>query len=270
MNSDDADDLRAAAGTWPEPFRLVLRERCTSTNDEARQLASQGAPDGWTVLALEQTHGRGRRGAAWFSPAGGALAFTIVLRPPEPKALWPRLALAAGVAVAEAIEGFTAEVGIKWPNDVWVGGKKIAGILVESGADFALVGIGVNIGARNFPPDLADLATSLALAGATGVARCEVLTAMIGRFAVRRRQIDGDLPDLLDAVRCRCVLSGRRISYTDALEREKIAHVEGIGPGGELRVLSDDGYREGLLQADLIRILPSGGGDDFNRRIPAP
>src|SRR5690606_27005225 len=110
---------------------------------------------------------------------GESLAFSILFRPSEPKALWPRLALAAGLAVAEALEEYLPLVGIKWPNDVWVKGKKIAGILVEAGHDYAIVGIGLNVSSLSFPPEVSETATSLALETGHPPSRPEVLASVI-------------------------------------------------------------------------------------------
>src|SRR5512134_2109839 len=158
------DDFTGIASEFPDPFRLLIRETAGSTNDELRALAAAGSPDGLVLLALQQTAGRGRRGAAWFCPAGESLAFSILVRPAEPKALWPRLALAAGLAVAEAAESFGPPAGIKWPNDVWIGRRKVAGILVEAGPDFAIVGIGLNVHTTSFPAEVSEIATSLRIA----------------------------------------------------------------------------------------------------------
>lgn len=247
------EEFRQAASVFPDPFRLMLRESTASTNDDLRKLAEDGAPEGLVLLALEQTHGRGRRGAAWFSAAGESLAFSILLRPDEPKSLWPRLALAAGAAVAEAVETFGVQAGIKWPNDVWVRGLKIAGILVEAGNDFAIVGIGLNVGCREFPRDVADIATSLAIETATHIPRGEVLGAVIRRFATRQRQIGSEFDLLLSSVRQHCVLSGRRVSLLTP-NGAKAGLVEGIAPGGELLLRTETGL-ERLIQADEVRIL---------------
>src|SRR6478752_10697504 len=195
------EDFTLAAADFPEPFRLLIRESVESTNDEVRALAEAGAPDGRIVLAERQTAGRGRRGAAWFSPAGESLAFSILVRPEEPKALWPRLALAAGLAVAEALETFGGQSGIKWPNDVWLGDRKAAGILVEAGADFAVVGIGLNVNTLEFPPEVAEIATSLRIETGRVFSRAEVLGEIIRKFAGRRRQIGDDFEALISAVR---------------------------------------------------------------------
>jgi BirA family biotin operon repressor/biotin-[acetyl-CoA-carboxylase] ligase len=249
-----SEDFTAAAADFPEPFRLLVRESAESTNDEVRLLGQAGAADGLVVLAERQTAGRGRRGAAWFSPAGESLAFSILIRPEEPKSLWPRLALAAGLAVAEAVETFGAQAGIKWPNDVWIGHRKTAGILVEAGSDFAIIGIGLNVNTTEFPPEVSEIATSLRLETSQAFSRAEVLGTVIRRFARRRHQISGDFEELLSAVRLRCVLTGKRVSLTTA-SGPRIGIIEGIAAGGELLLRSEQGL-ERLIQADEVRLLP--------------
>ena len=238
---------------FPDPFRLLVRDKAASTNDEVRRLAEEGAPDGLVLLAREQTAGRGRRGAAWFAAPGDSLAFSILVRPEAPKALWPRLALAAGLAVTEAVESFGVEAGIKWPNDVWARRLKLAGILVEAGRDFAVVGIGLNVNTRSFPPEVADIATSLQLETRREIPPAEVLAAVVRRFAARHRQIAGDFGELVDSVRQRCVLTGHQVTLLTSAG-PKSGRVEGIAPGGELMLRSTAGL-ENLIQADEVRIL---------------
>jgi BirA family biotin operon repressor/biotin-[acetyl-CoA-carboxylase] ligase len=247
------DDFAGAASTFPDPFRLLIRETAASTNDEARILGQAGTPGGLVVLALQQTAGRGRRGAAWFSQTGESLAFSILIRPEEPKALWPRLALATGLAVAEAVESFGLTAGIKWPNDVWIRNRKVAGILVEAGSDFVIIGIGLNVNSREFPEEVANIATSLRLESGRDVPRHEVLGALIRRFALRQCQIGAEFGELLDAVRQHCVLTGNRVSLTTSGGLKK-GTVEGIAPGGELMLRSEAGL-ENLIQADEVRII---------------
>jgi BirA family biotin operon repressor/biotin-[acetyl-CoA-carboxylase] ligase len=238
--------------TVPPPFTLLSRESLASTNDEARSLAENGAADGLVVLAERQTSGRGRRGAAWFAKPGESLAFSIIVRPPEPKALWPRLALATGLAVAEAAESCVPVVGIKWPNDVWIARKKVAGILVEAGQDFAIVGIGINVNTLEFPPEVAGIATSLQLAAGRPLEREHVLTMILRHFDLRRRQIAAGFDELLDAVRLRCVLTGQAVTLITASgPREGV--IEGIGPGGELLLRTANGL-ERVIQADEVRL----------------
>ncbi len=251
----DREDFNTAAAAFPDPFRLLIRESVESTNDDLRLLGQAGIPEGLILLAEHQTAGRGRRGAAWFSPAGESLAFSILLRPEEPKSLWPRLALATGLAVAEAIESCGLQAGIKWPNDVWISQRKVAGILVEAGADFVVIGIGLNINSTGFPPEVAAIATSLCIEGSQKFSRAEVLAAIIGRFASRRWQINQDFSDMISAVRERCVLTGKRVSLTTASGR-RIGVVEGIADGGELLLRTEAGL-ERLIQADEVRLLPT-------------
>ena len=145
-----------------------------STNDVARDWALAGAPDGALVAAARQTRGRGRRERTWDSPAGTGLYASFVLRPKCPAEEAPNLAIVAGIAAFRALEkAGVANLRIKWPNDVLASGNKIGGVLVEPrlGAgriEFAVVGIGINVGqgAGDFPPDLRLPATSCRLESA--------------------------------------------------------------------------------------------------------
>jgi BirA family biotin operon repressor/biotin-[acetyl-CoA-carboxylase] ligase len=134
-------------------------ETLTSTNERARELAETGAPHGAMVTADEQTAGRGRQGRSWVTPRGQAIAASIVLRDYD-----DLLPLRAGLAVAD-VAGPSALV--KWPNDVWLDGRKVAGILVEARADpgWAVLGIGVNVAVDpdTLPPDAAEVAGTLGL-----------------------------------------------------------------------------------------------------------
>ena len=135
-----------------------------STNQRGKELAAAGAPHGTVVTADEQTAGRGRQGRSWVAPPGRALLMSLVLRDLDER--FPLVPLAAAVAVCRA---FPQADGIKWPNDVWVGGRKVAGILVEGRPrdGWAVLGIGLNVAteAGEFPEDLRDTATSLRAAG---------------------------------------------------------------------------------------------------------
>lgn len=245
-------DLAAAGPLLPDSMRLFIREEVDSTNDEIRRLGLNGSPDGTILIADRQTAGRGRRGAKWVCPPGEALAFSVLVRPAEAKALWPRLALAAGLAVAEALESYGVEAGIKWPNDVWVGAKKICGVLVESEGDFAIIGIGLNVNPVSFPDDLVVTATSLAIETGSAVDRAQVLGTVLQRLERSRHQIGADFPHLLRAVRERCVLTGKRIRL-HAADGLREGFCEGVGDGGEL-LLSVNGCVERILQADEIRL----------------
>ncbi len=152
------------------PLRIV--SETTSTNDDAKEAARTGAPHGALFVAESQTRGRGRQGRAWLANRGENLLFSIVLRIPCPPARVPPLSLVVGLAVRDAIARVLPKkrVQVKWPNDVVVGEKKIAGILIESAlagskVDHLVVGIGINVHARELPDEIASIATSIALEG---------------------------------------------------------------------------------------------------------
>jgi len=235
----------------PDPFRLWWREKVLSTSDEVRLLAEDGMEEGLVFVAEEQVSGRGRRGAEWFSPPGESLAFSVLLRPAEPKAFWYRLSLVAGLAVAETLEKFVPLVEIKWPNDVLIGGKKIAGILVEAGKDFVVVGIGINVNTEKFPEGLA--ATSLCIEAGRPIAREEVLLGVVNRLAVHSARLDEGFKDVIEGIRERCYLTGNQVSLTCADQRRK-GVVKGLGSGGEL-LLECEGGTEKIHQADEVRII---------------
>lgn len=232
----------------PDGWRLEVVDETGSTNDEIRSRVNEAG--GLAVLAECQTAGRGRRGAAWLSAPGESLTFSVLLRPVDAKALWPRLSLATGLAVAEALGRFGVEAQIKWPNDVLVGGKKICGILVEAAADFVIVGIGLNVGTRKFPVGLE--ATSMCLESGAEVERSEVLSQVLRSLSGWSGEIGSGFPDLLERVRERCALTGESVSLMSG-ERSVNGRVAGIGDGGELLVETEAGI-ERFLQAHEVRV----------------
>jgi len=151
---------------------LIARASVESTNDVAWDALAAGAHDGTVVAADLQTRGRGREGRVWHTPAGLGLAMSLVLRPGCERHMLTVLPLAAGLALARALERAGAAPQLKWPNDVLIGGRKVSGILCESrrgpdGDDAIVVGIGVNVlqRAEDFPEDVRAIATSLAIEG---------------------------------------------------------------------------------------------------------
>ncbi len=250
-NEWDGGILSELSSDWAK--RVIFLPECGSTNDEARRLALKGAPHLSVVLTERQTAGRGRRGQAWICPPGQGLAFTLILRPSEAPALWSRLALAAGLAMAEGLDAFGLSAGVKWPNDVWVAGKKICGILVEADAGFVVVGVGMNINVTEFPEGLAHPATSLALELGRTVSREEVLVSCLKKLEGRIGQIGLGFGDLLESWSTRCVLTGNdvRLNAGGVL---KTGRVEGISSQGELILRTATGL-ERVLQANEIRLL---------------
>ncbi len=142
----------------------VALDRCMSTNDEARKRAVGGAVHGTVVVSDVQIKGRGRLGRNWYSPKGKHVYLSVILRPNWPVKSLPLVSLATGVALFELVKKEGLLATLKWPNDIYVGDKKLAGILCESSArgkrvDFVIVGIGLNVAAEDFPVELQ--ATSL-------------------------------------------------------------------------------------------------------------
>jgi BirA family biotin operon repressor/biotin-[acetyl-CoA-carboxylase] ligase len=141
--------------------KIEWHDTIDSTMHRAAELAAQGCPTGTIVGAHAQTAGQGRLGRAWHS-TGGGLYFTIVLRPKIELRDLPVITLALGVAVADAIQMFAGlPVDLRWPNDVLVGNRKLAGILAQWHEGAVLAGIGLNVSQQQFPPELAAIATSI-------------------------------------------------------------------------------------------------------------
>jgi len=160
-----------------------------STNDLAHRLALEGALHGETVVAEHQTAGRGRRGRTWVSPPGKNLYLSVVLRPELPPQRAPELTFVAAVAVAEALGDANVPARIKWPNDVEVGGKKLAGILTELHAEpdrvsAVILGIGVNLNlaAEDLPAELRSTATSARIVRGEPVPRALFAAALLGKL----------------------------------------------------------------------------------------
>lgn len=205
--------------------RLHLR-RASSTNDRLQALARAGAPHGTLVTAEEQSAGRGRQGRYWTAPAGRALLCSVLVRDP------PRLlSLAAGVAVAEVV-GETAR--LKWPNDVLVDGRKVAGVLVEGRPQegWAVVGIGINVAVRlaDLPAELQGIASTLGLEPAA-------VEGVLARLLVElERALALPSAGVLDALRVRDALAGREVSWSGGRGR-----AAGIDRDGRLLVERPDG-----------------------------
>ena len=200
-----------------------------STNERAKALARAGAPHGTLVTASEQTAGRGRQGRTWLARPGSAVLMSVVLRdPPE------SLPLAAAVAVVEAVP---ADCQIKWPNDVLLDGRKLAGILVEGRPQegWAVLGIGLNVStpAADFPAELRDIATSLAAALGEAPATEEVLAALLARLDTR---LASPLDEVLEEWRRRDALFGSAVHWNGGA-----GTAAGIAGDGSLLVDTDSG-----------------------------
>jgi BirA family biotin operon repressor/biotin-[acetyl-CoA-carboxylase] ligase len=195
--------------------RLIYYTSTQSTQDIARAEAENGAAEGTLVAAEEQTAGRGRFGRTWVSPAGLNLYLTLLLRPPVSRLR--SLSILAPLAVSLAAQEVTrSPVGIKWPNDVQMDGKKIAGILIESelsGAEvrYALLGIGLNVNQEAFPPELAAIATSLKRETGRTIEREEVLASLLNHIERLYESVERG-PAVFNAWRERLVTLGKPVT----------------------------------------------------------
>ena len=223
---------------------LHLLADAESTNDEAKRAAKSGAPHGSVWVAEVQTKGRGRQGRVWVSPPRENLLFSVLLRVACAPARLPPLALVAGLAVRDAVARAApnAAVKLKWPNDVQVDGRKLAGVLVEATSEgkrvlAVVVGIGINVHTREFPEDLADRATSVAL----------VADAPPDRGAILADVLECLDRDMALAAERGLGLVHARLTAADALvgTRIRVEGVQGIARGidleGQLVVERDDG-----------------------------
>jgi len=169
---------------------IIHFDKVGSTADEARRLIEEGAAEGTVVVAEEQTKGRGRLGRSWKAPAGQAIALSVVLYPKMAPTQVPLLSLATGLAVRSAVEEVTREsagLALKWPNDVYLNGKKLCGVLVEMAAELDRVkwvvdSFGFNVNNSFTGTDLADKATSLAIEFGREFSRRELLVALLNRL----------------------------------------------------------------------------------------
>ncbi len=221
----------------------------TSTSDRAKELALAGAASGTLVITDYQTAGRGRGGNVWRCEAGEGLLFSLVIEPDIEPSLWYRFSLAVGVAIAISLEEYGLKVGVKWPNDLLINGKKFAGILVEVLADRVIVGVGINVSGMRFSSEIERRATSLLLAGAS-IQREELLARLVNNI-FRWGSLCGEaFPRVVDEVNRRCVLKGREVSMIS--RGEKISGVvKTISPQGFL-MLEVDGEVVDIIEAKEI------------------
>jgi BirA family biotin operon repressor/biotin-[acetyl-CoA-carboxylase] ligase len=223
----------------PANFPLIALGDVGSTNDEARRLAAEGAPDGTVVWARSQNAGRGRYGRSWSSPPGN-LYVSLLLRPACPPATALQLGFVAAVALGEALDRRVAAAALafKWPNDVLLDCRKIAGILLESATgaggalDWLIVGMGVNL--ASFPAGTAFPATSLANDGYPAPAPAEVLADLVAAFAAwRARWVKEGFGPVRQAWLGRAYRRGQAIEVR--LERERTTGVfAGLDDSGAL------------------------------------
>ena len=241
----DLDGLeRALRERGGELGREVRRfDVIDSTNDEAKRAAKAGAPHGTVFVAESQTKGRGRQGRAWLSPRGENLLFSVLLRLSCAPARLPPLSLVCGLAVRDALASRTrVPPKVKWPNDVLLEGKKVSGILVEATlagdrVEAVIVGIGINVHSREFPPELEGRATSVALYAEAPPDRASILADVVAG-------LDRDVAHVaargLGLVHARLTSADALVGTRVTLDGER-GIARGIDSDGRLLLARDDG-----------------------------
>lgn len=239
---------------------IYFYEETDTTNNRARELALEGAPEGTLVVAEKQTAGRGRRGKVWESPLGTGIWMSLVLRPQIMPAEASVLTLLCGLATAEAIEAeIGLSAGIKWPNDILINGKKAVGILTEmdcemSEVHFVIPGIGINVNTASFPPEIADIATSLYLECGKTVSRRRLVHKVLERLEEHYETFlrTGSFTAMLEDYRKHCITLGKEVHV---LGREPFfAEALDITPEGELLVRRADNGKEEVVFSGEVSI----------------
>lgn len=239
---------------------IYFYEETDTTNNRARELALEGAPEGTLVVAEKQTAGRGRRGKVWESPLGTGIWMSLVLRPQIMPAEASVLTLLCGLATAETIEAETGlSAGIKWPNDILINGKKAVGILTEmdcemSEVHFVIPGIGINVNTASFPPEIAEIATSLYLECGKTVSRRRLVHKVLERLEEHYETFlrTGSFAAMLEDYRKHCITLGKEVHV---LGREPFfAEALDITPEGELLVRRADNGKEEVVFSGEVSI----------------
>jgi len=203
-----------------------------STNSYLLEEARRGAPEWLVAVADFQTHGRGRRGRSWIAPPGASLLASVLLRPELPPERFQLVSIVSGVAMTQAVQrvaGFLPS--LKWPNDLVVGDRKLAGLLAESDGDAVVVGIGVNVEWHDFPPELAATATACNLEAGRTIDRRELLSAFLAELEQRYPKLDVVIADY----RALLATLGRLVRV-ERHDGELVGRAVDVGDAGELVV----------------------------------
>lgn len=248
----DLERVRARLVTAEVAWRLHYEPSCSSTQDLARVAAARGANEGWTVVTDLQRAGRGRQGRSWVAPAETALLFSTILQPPRD--VLPLLPLLAALAVAGGIEVATgAAPDLKWPNDILLNGRKLAGILLERPAGSEVVlGVGLNVNqSRN---EVAEGGTSLAIEMGHGLEREPLLAAILNDLGNAYERADREgVGWIVPGWRSRSSMLGEAVAFhRDGALIRGIA--EDVLADGALRVRLEDGSWISLVAGEVERV----------------
>jgi len=252
-------EVKTGLGTDIVGLDVIFLEKTDSTNLQARVLAEQGAEQGTVVIADQQTSGKGRLGRFWVSPAGINLYLSIILRPSIELPQATQLTFLTAVAVAEAIETCADfQPQLKWPNDVLLNGKKVAGLLNELNAEteqihFMILGIGVNLNMppELFPTDLRTPATSLLIEGGRVISRLDFTRSLLrSTDRLYRLYLESGFSPILAAWEGRCQMIGRKVEV-DYQHSRVSGTVTGLDETGALLLRLASGSQERVLAGDV-------------------
>lgn len=251
--------LSCLSPQYPWGELLTYLPETDSTNNQLKLLAAQGAPHGTALAAGHQTGGRGRKGRSFFSPEGYGIYLSILLRPRCQAAELMHLTCATGVAMCDALEKIMGlRPGIKWTNDLVSGKRKLGGILTElgfapkGGLDYAIIGIGINCcqQPQDFPPEIRDMAGSLAMMSGLEIRRAQVAAAMLDALFRMSENLLTGKEAMLQQYQKDCVTLGQEVSL---VRGEEVRHAQAItvDDSGALVVRFPDGHLEAVNSGEV-------------------
>jgi BirA family biotin operon repressor/biotin-[acetyl-CoA-carboxylase] ligase len=255
-----ADEIKEGLSTSVFGKRdIIYFTETDSTNVQAKFLANEGAPEGTVVVAEKQIRGRGRRGRSWFSPPNDGIYTSLILRPSISPNEAPKLTLMASVAMAETLISMTSlHVNIKWPNDIFINGRKIAGILTEISTemdriDYVVIGVGLNVNTthESLPFEIRDRATSIFMETGKAFPRIVLLRAYLEWFEIYYEtfKANGFLP-VMNRWKNLADIIGRRISV-DMIDRVSMGEVLDMDKDGFLILRDNEGAIERIISGDV-------------------
>ena len=232
--------------------------RIDSTNQYAKRIAEEGAPDGTLIIADEQTAGKGRSGRTWVTPPAEAIAFTLLLRPKLSPDRISMVTLVMGLAVTNAVNSlYGVSAGIKWPNDVVIKGRKLCGILTEMSAEvrqvnYIVIGVGINANLTSFPEEIREIATSLRLELSRDINRAELIARVMAEFERLYAEFEaqGDLGAVMQEYNELCLNAGSKVRVLDP-NGEYTGTSRGINSMGELLVETEDGQMQEVYAGEV-------------------
>ena len=232
--------------------------RIDSTNQYAKRIAEEGAPDGTLIIADEQTAGKGRSGRTWVTPPAEAIAFTLLLRPKLSPDRISMVTLVMGLAVTNAVNSlYGVSAGIKWPNDVVITGRKLCGILTEMSAEvrqvnYIVIGVGINANLTSFPEEIREIATSLKLEMGRDINRAELIARVMTEFERLYAEFEaqGDLGAVMQEYNELCLNAGSKVRVLDP-NGEYTGTSRGINSMGELLVETEDGQMQEVYAGEV-------------------